>query len=200
MSQLKNRLQALSMLDSAFASTTDEELEALVAALPDDHRTSIDELCGARDGHFDDSASRLLAMRAHAARGRMNGGLEQVTAVLADPALAACIEALGDNADNPTEEQFLEIAPKLVDEFGLPAVRLMMAAAVAGEANASVMLTRLLKHDDTYALPPVEHTETALLPAPHADDDVKAKRKAAKERKQAEARARREQQLKARGR
>ena len=45
-------------------------------------------------------------------------------------------------------------------------------------------------------MPPVP----TLLPAPQADDETKARRKAAKERKQAEARARREQQLKARGR
>jgi hypothetical protein len=200
MSQLKNRLQALSMLDRAFASTTDDELEAMVTALPDDHRDALDELCGARDGHFDDSASRLLAMRAHVARGRMNGGLEQLSSVLVDACLAGCIEKLGDHADNPTEEQFLEAAPGLVEAFGLPTVRMMMASAIAGEANASVMLTRLLKHDETFALPAVERTETALLPAPHADDDIKAKRKAAKERKQADARARREQQLRARGR
>ena len=45
MSQLKTRLQALSLLDRAFASLTDDELEALVASLPDDHREAVDEIC-----------------------------------------------------------------------------------------------------------------------------------------------------------
>lgn len=200
MSQLKTRLQALSLLDRAFAATTDAELEALVAALPDDHRTAIDEMCGAREGGFDDAAARTMAMRGFAARGRMNGGLEQLCTVLTDPCLADCIERLGDNSDHPTEEQFLEVAPTLVESFGLATVRMMMATAIAGEAEASPMLTRLLKHDETLGLPPAEASEVTVRPAPHADDDVKAKRKAAKERKQAEARARREQQAKAKHR
>jgi hypothetical protein len=197
MSQLKNRLQGLSLLDRAFSSLTDAELEALVASLPDDHRDAIDSICGAKEGGFEDPAARTLAMRATASRGRMTGALEQIATVLGDPCLAKCIELLGDHSDNPTEPQLLEATPALIEEFGLGTVRLMLASSVAGEAAASVMLTRVLKHDDTLKLPPAEAVEVTLLPAPQADADLKAKRKAAKEKKQADARARREQQLKA---
>ena len=197
MSQLKNRLQGLSLLDRAFSSLTDAELEALVASLPDDHRDAIDSICGAKEGGFEDPAARTLAMRATASRGRMTGALEQIATVLGDPCLAKCIELLGDHSDNPTEPQLLEATPTLIEEFGVGTVRLMLASSVAGEAAASVMLTRVLKHDDTLKLPPAEAVEVTLLPAPQADDELKAKRKAAKEKKQAEARARREQQLKA---
>lgn len=198
MNQMKNRLQGLTLLDRAFTAMTDEELETLVAALDDDHREAIDSVCGAREGGFTDSATRILAMRATAARGRVNGGLEQVTTLLCDQCLADCIEALGDSADNPTEDELLEVAPALVDKHGVATVRLMMAGSVAGEAAASVALTRLLKHDETLALPPVEPEEVNVLPPPKADDDVKAKRKAAKAAKQADARARREQRARAR--
>lgn len=197
MSQLKNRLQALSLLDRAFAALTDAEIEALVASLPDDHREAVDQICGAKEGGFDDPAARTLAMRATASRGRMTGQLEQLSTVVTDPCLAKCIDMLGDNSDNPTEPQLLEVTPTLIEEFGIGATRLMLASSVAGEAAASAMLTRVLKHDDTLALPPAEAVATTLLPAPQADADLKAKRKAAKEKKQAEARARREQQLKA---
>lgn len=200
MSQLKTRLQALSLLDRAFSCITDDELVAMVAALPDDHRTTLDELCGAQDGGFTDAGARTLALRSTAARGRMNGVLEQVTTVLTDPCLASCIEALGDHADNPTEDQLLAATPALVEQYGVPTVRLMMAAAVAGEAQASVMLTRLLKQHDEFKLPPAPAVQTSLLPVRQADDETKAKRKAMKDRKAAEAKARREQQLKARGR
>ena len=54
MSQLKNRLQALSLLDRAFTAVTDSELEALIASLPDDHRSAIDEICEAPEGGFTD--------------------------------------------------------------------------------------------------------------------------------------------------
>lgn len=200
MSQLKNRLQALSLLDRAFAAMTDEELTALVATLPEDHVAALDELCGAHEGGFTDAAARVLAVRATAARGRMNGGLEQISTLVTDPALAKCIEALGDHSDHPTEEQLLEVTPGLVEEFGLATVRLMLASSVTGEAAAAEMLTRVLKHDETLALPPAERVDVEVLPARTADEDTKAKRKAAKEKKQADARKAREQQLKARHR
>lgn len=198
MNQMKNRLQGLTLLDRAFTAMTDSELESLVASLPEDHRTALDEICGAREGGFTESSSRLLAIRATAARGRLNGVLEQITTLLCDPCLADCIEALGDHSDNPTEAELLEATPALIDKHGLATVRMMMAGSVAGEAAASVILTRLLKHDETLALPPVEREEISVLPPPTADEELKAKRKAAKAAKQADAKARREQRERAR--
>jgi len=199
MNQMKNRLQGLTLLDRAFTAMTDEELEALVASLPEDHRKALDEICGARDEEgFTEAATRTVAIRSTAARGRLNGGLEQITTLLCDPCLAACVEALGDHADNPTEDELLDVTPALIDKYGLATVRLMMAGSVAGDAAASVALTRLLKHDETLALPPVEPEEVTVLPPPTADEEVKAKRKAAKLAKQAEAKQRREQQARAR--
>ncbi len=200
MSQMKNRLQALTLLDRAFSAISDDELAAAVAALPDDHREALDEVCGAREGGFSDPAARTLALRATAARGRVNGGLEQISTLISDPCLAKCIELLGDNSDNPTEAQLLEATPTLVKEFGVAVTRLMLATSVAGEAAASEMLTSVLKHDETLALPPAQKVEIELRPAPTADEAAKARRKAAKERKQAESAARRAQQLKAKHR
>lgn len=198
---MKNRLQALSLLDRAMLSITDAELEALVASLPDDHRDAIDKLCGAREGGFDDPAARTVALRATAARGRMSGALEQIATVLTDPCLADCIEQLGDKADHPAEADLEAVTPGLIERHGLATVRLTYAASVAGEASASVLLTRLLKHDEVLGLP----ARDEVAPAPvvlvnEADDETKARRRAAKERKQAEARARREQQARARNR
>ncbi len=137
MSQLKNRLQALSLLDRAFSAMTDEELASLVASLPEDHVNALDDLCGAREGGFTDADARNLAVRATVARGRMNGGLEQISTLITDPALAKCIELLGDNSDNPTEEQLLDATPTIVEAFGLATTRLMLASSVAGEAAAA---------------------------------------------------------------
>ncbi len=198
---MKTRLQALTLLDRALLAMTDAELETLVASLPDDHRTAIDQLCGAREGGFEDPATRTIALRNTVARGRVNGMLEQVSTVLTDPCLADCIEQLGDNSDNPTEAQLLEITPGLIERHGLATVRLTLAGSIAGEAAASVMLTRVLKHDETLALPARDAiAEAVVAPAPSADEETKAKRKAAKEAKQAEARKSREQAARARNR
>lgn len=200
MSQLKTRLHALTLLDRAFNAMTDDELAGTAAALPEEHLTAIDELCGAREGGFTDPAARTLAMRATAARGRMNGGLEQLCTMLTDPCLAKCIELLGENSDNPTHDQLQEVIPALIEEFGLADTRLMLACSVAGEAAASEMLIHVLKQDETLALPPAAKVEVTVLPARAADEETKAKRKAAKEKKQAEAAARRAQQAKAKHR
>ena len=195
---MKNRIQALSLLDRALATMTDEELETLVASLPDDHRNALDKLCGAHEGGFVDPAARTMGIRSTAVRGRMSGGLEQVATVLTDPCLADCITELGDASDNPTEDDLAAATPGLIERHGLATVRLTLAASVAGEAAASVLLTRLLKHDDVLGLPAREEVAAAPVLANEADDDTKARRKAAKELKQAEARARREQQARAR--
>jgi hypothetical protein len=199
---MKNRLQALSLLDRALLAMTDAELEALVATLPDDHREAIDKVCGARDeSGFEDPAARTVAIRATVARGRMTGALEQVATVLTDPCLADCIEQLGDASDNPSEAELAEVTPGLIERHGLATVRLTLAASVAGEAAASVLLTRLLKHDEVLGLPAREaEPEAPVVSAREADDETKARRKAAKERKQAESRLRREQQARARNR
>jgi hypothetical protein len=200
--QMKNRLQALSLLDRALLAMTDAELEALVATLPDDHRQTLDQLSGARDDDgFDDPSARTLALRSTVARGRMSGELEQIATVLTDPCLKDCIEQLGDASDNPTEADLAEVTPGLIERHGVAAVRLTLAASIAGEAAASVLLTRLLKHDDVLALPAREAEPAApVAAAREADDETKARRRAAKERKQADARLRREQQARARNR
>lgn len=197
---MKNRLQALSLLDRAMATMTDAELEALVATLPEDHVAALDKLAGAREGGFDDPAGRTVALRAAVARGRMSGALEQIATVLTDPCLAEIITELGDASDNPTEDELQAVLPAMIDKHGLATVRLTLAASVAGEAAASVMLTRVLKHDEVVGLPPAPEAAAPVVLSREADEETKAKRKAAKERKQAEARARREQALRAKNR
>lgn len=192
---MKNRLQALNLLDRALAAIDDTELEKVLAALPADHTEGLDEYMDAPEGGFASQADRVSAVRATAAKGRVNGGLEAIAAVLTDACLATCIELLGDHADNPSSEQLREVIPALSKDFGVGILRLTFAASVAGEAAASAVLIDLLRHDDDIKLPPANTpTGTPLLPAAKADDDTKARRKAAKEKKQAEAAKRRAQQ------
>lgn len=200
MNQMKTHLAALSLLDRALSAMTDEEVASLVETLPEGHVDTLDSLAGAPSGGFTDPSARVMAVRTAAARGRMNGTLEQIATILTDPCLARCITDLGDAADNPTEEQFLEVAPGLVEEYGMPAVRLMMATSVAGEASASAMLVRLLKGDGDHGLPPLAPREVVTLAPPKADDETRARRKAAKAAKQEAHRASREQAARARGR
>jgi hypothetical protein len=186
---MKTRLQSLGLLDRALAATTDEEIDALVAALDDDHREAVERLA---DGVSPE------AIREATIKGRVNGTLEGIAVVLADACLADCIEQLGDHADNPTSDQLREVLPGLVERHGLACTRLMLATTVVGEAPASAIVRDLLKNDDDVKLPPMEPRPIApIVHAPRVSDAereaVKAKRREMKLRRQAEARARREQ-------
>jgi hypothetical protein len=194
---MKTRLQSLGLLDRALRAATDDELDAIVAGLDDDHREAIERLVH--------GTATAEAIRSAAAKGRIDGTMESIALVLTDASLADCIEQLGKDSDNPTTDQLKAVLPGLIERHGLGTTRLMLASALAGEANASAVLRDLLKHDEVVALPPVEsHRPSPIVQAPQVSDverdAIKAKRQELRRKKQADARARREQAARARGR
>src|SRR5688572_20152749 len=84
--QVKSRLQALGLLDRTFANAADEDLDAAVAALDDEHRDALVKLVG--------DEPTAAEVRAAVARGRLDGTMESVALVLTDACLADCIEQL----------------------------------------------------------------------------------------------------------
>ena len=79
----------------------------------------------------------------------------------------------------------------------------MLASTLAGEAAASAVIRDLLKHDETVQLPPADTTSPG--PAARPPDTAERRREGpprvdVKRRRQAEARVRREQAARARGR
>ena len=194
--QMKNRMQALGLLDRAVKATTDEEIETAVAALDDDHRDGLETF-------VDDLTPESI--RAGVKAGRIDGGMEAIAAILTDACLADCIEQLGDHAENPSTDQLKDVLPGVVERHGLGVTRIMLAGTVAGEAPASAIIRDLLKNDETLALPKAEVTEIAPLVdtakrSTDEQDELRAKRKAAKKAKQDAERARREQSAAARRR
>ena len=191
---MKTRLQSLGLLDRALRATSDEELDTVVAALGDDHREAVERIAG--------GAVTAEAIRAAAAKGRIDGTMESLALVLTDAALADCIEQLGEHADNPTSDQLRGVLPGIIERHGLGITQVMLASTLVGEAAASAVIRDLLKHDDTIKLAPAETTSNgpAARPPDEASAEVKARRQDVKRRKQAEARARREQSARARHR
>lgn len=195
MNQAKSRLQALGLVDRALAATTDDELAALVAALSEEHTEAIERLV---------EGTTVDAIRAGAAKGRLNGTLETLVMVLTDACLADCIEQLGDHADNPSSDQLREVLPGVAERHGVAVTRLMLASTVAGEAPAAAIIRDLLKNDELVKLPPAESRPvTPIVQSPKVDEAeraaIKEKRRELKAKRQAEARARREQSLRDRG-
>lgn len=195
--QVKSRLQALGLLDRTFASAADDDLDAAVSALDEEHRDALVKLVG------DDASADEI--RATVARGRLDGTMESVALVLTDLCLADCIEQLGDHADHPSSDELREVLPGLVERHGLAITRMMLASTVAGEAPASAIIRDLLKNDELVKLPPAEQRPISpLVQAPAMDPDerakIKAKRAEMRKKKQEQARLRREQAAKARNR
>ena len=180
---MKTRLQSLGLLDRALRATTDEELDAVLAALGDDHREAVERLAG--------GAAAPDAVRDAATKGRIDGTMESLALVLTDACLADCIEQLGDHADNPSSDQLRAVLPGIIERHGLGMTRLMLASTLAGEAAAAAVIRDLLKHDDSVKLPPADADAPgpAARPPDAASAEVKARRLDVKRRKQAEARA-----------
>lgn len=201
MNQVKNRIASLALLDRAFRQLTDDTVVTLRANLDDEKREAFDKVAGAKDSS---DADLVAAVRSVAIKGRLNGNLERMSLLLSDACLSDCIEALGNSADDPSEEQLRDVIPGLVEKHGLATVQVMMASAVTGEAEASPILVRFLKHDEAWKLPPVETVTTAPVVATPTDNAeriaLREQRKARRAAEQEAARARRDQAQKARRR
>jgi hypothetical protein len=195
--QVKSRLQALGLLDRAFANASDEDLTGAIEALGDEHREALDELVGAE--------ADAAGVRDALVRGRLDGTMESIALVLTDLCLADCIEALGDDADRPTTDQLRDATPALIESHGLGITQLMMASTVAGEEPAAAIIRDLLKNDDALKLPPATPRPISpIVQAPKVSDEaraaIKAKRLELKKKKQEAARKSREQAARAKHR
>jgi hypothetical protein len=194
---VKNRMQALGLLDRSIKAATNEELAAAIEALDDDHREGLESFV---EGELD-----VDSVRAAVKTGRIDGTMEAIAAIISDAALATCIEQLGENADNPSTDQLKEVLPPIVEKHSLAVARIMLAATVAGEAPASAIIRDLLKNDDVMALPKVPESEAATVldtskrPADE-QDKLRAERKAAKAAKKDANRARKAQSASAKPR
>jgi hypothetical protein len=197
----KARLAALNQLERSVAVATDEEIEQLLGAMPEDHRAEVDRLCGP-----DAADAPVAALREAMKKGRVNGTAEALVVLLTDATLADTIEQLGDNADLPSHDDLQGVLPGVVERHGLAAVRMMLASAVAGDAPAKVTLQDILKHDPVLAMPKAPKAEPApreVPPPPTPEEEaeraaLKAQRAERKAKQKADAEARRQQAAAAR--
>ena len=140
-------------------------------------------------------------------RAQYRAALPYAAAVMAEPCLAAVIEALGDDADDPTREQLLAAVDSVAAEFDDVAVALMLASVADGDMAASDLCFDLLDTDERFGLtgwrthlreePAAVAPRTVAAAAPEQREARRAKklRDAEERRRQAEAKARAAEQV-----
>lgn len=190
------------MLDRAFRLLDDARIISLYESLEEESRDAVQHVASVK-GQDLDGAALVAAVKASAAKGRMNGDLERLAILLTDGCLSDCIEALGDRADDPSEAELRAVLPAIIAKHTLAVTQVMLASVVTGEALASPIITRILKNDEAWKLPPAEPVTAAPAPVRDAVDEaarqaLKEQRRARKLAEQEEARRRRAQQAAAR--
>ena len=123
-------------------------------------------------------------------RAQYRVALPYAAAVLAEPCLAAVIEALGEHADDPTREQLLAAVDAVGGEYDDVQVAVMLASVADGEMAASDLCFALLDTDERFGLTDwarFERPGTAAAPgeptAPEVvSDEQRAARRARKQR------------------
>jgi hypothetical protein len=143
----KDHVIRLARVEAEFRNLSDARFAELIAVLPEDAQTALSARSGGEAGAID-----IQVLRDAMRRARMKGFPDQVAAAITEPCLDACIAALGDKADFPTEAELAATLPGLVSTYGVATVRLMLASAALQDAPAAGSIQKLLKSNDIIAV------------------------------------------------
>jgi hypothetical protein len=78
--------------------------------------------------------------------------LALVGAAVSEECLAACIEQLGDHADDPTKEQLTDALDAIGADFSPSTMAVMLASVADSEMPASDLCLEILSNDDRFGL------------------------------------------------
>jgi hypothetical protein len=169
-------------LASALAQLSGDEINAAIAALGDgEHLTNLAQVLNVKKPALrahPDPASLLRARVRSGGPARATMAALEIAGLCAD----ACIDDLGDRADDPSHDDMVEVLPPLVEEFAAKIVTLMLAAYVAMDAPCAAVFDELLDTDERFVIgPPAPDaapapTHDPMPNAPPDDPEIEAKR------------------------
>jgi hypothetical protein len=138
---------------AAAEALDDDEVVSLIDSLTDDARRALAGALRVTTGAFRKARSpRELLLRSM--RRLPPNVRADVAHMLTIRCLDDAVEALGDDADDPTREQLDAALDPLVELHGIAATRLMLAATTAlPDAKARVVCAEVLATDPRFALP-----------------------------------------------
>ncbi|NDA54004.1 MAG: hypothetical protein EBX87_03410 [Actinobacteria bacterium] len=158
---------------AVFGTVSDESLNRLATALPENLRDTFARAVGLRRGSFDDLATLAASIRTGmvARKSIIDAGV-----LLSEPCTEFFVDTLGEASDDPSFDDLQSLIPTAIEKFGLDAVRLMAvqySVALGG-------FRRLVNEDERFKIP-----SAAAVPAAPVRDDAaqEAKRAARKARR-----------------
>ncbi|MFZ9306956.1 MAG: hypothetical protein ACO244_00280 [Ilumatobacteraceae bacterium] len=154
---------------AVFGTVSDESLNRLATALPENLRDTFARAVGLRRGSFDDPATLAANIRAGmvARKSIIDAGV-----LLSEPCTEFFVDTLGEASDDPSFDDLQSLIPTAIEKFGLDAVRLMAvqySVALGG-------FRRLVNEDERFKIP----SATAVPAAPVRDDAAQEAKRAAR--------------------
>jgi hypothetical protein len=139
-------------LVAALAQMSADDLNTAIAGLGDgEHMTNLAQVLNVKKPALKAHPDPQALLRARVRTG--GPGRAAVAALeVAGSCVDACIDDLGDRADDPSRDDMLEVLPPLVEEFGAKVVTLMLAAYVAIDAPCGDVFDELLDTDERFVI------------------------------------------------
>ena len=172
---------------AVIASISDESLAAMALAVDEKLRDPLARMLALPAGAFEEPAtlgSRLReAMKTR--RAHLDTGV-----VLGEAATNKAIDMLGDRSDDPSYEDLEMALPKLIEEFGLDAVRMMAIQYSVGLGG----FRKLVTQDERFQIPAAQSSAAPTTKVESADVAEKKRLRAERKQREKELRAKQRSQ------
>ena len=167
---------------AVIGSISDESLAAMALAVDEKVRDPLARMLALPAGAFDEPATlggRLReAMKTR--RAHLDTGV-----VLGEAATNKAIDMLGDRSDDPSYEDLQMALPKLIEEFGLDAVRMMAIQFSVGLGG----FRKLVANDERFQIPSSQSSTAPAAKTESAEDAEKKRLRAERKQREKELRA-----------
>ena len=161
---------------------SDESLAAMATAVEEKLRDPLARMLGLPAGAFDDPATLGARLRESmkTRKAHLDTGV-----VLGEAATNKAIEMLGDRSDDPSLEDLKMVLPKLIEEFGLDAVRMMAIQYSIGLGG----FRKLVATDERFQIPASQTSVSSATPLVKEQDAEKKRLRAERKQREKELRA-----------
>lgn len=167
---------------AVIGSISDESLAAMALAVDEKVRDPLARMLALPAGAFDEPATLGARLREamKTRRAHLDTGV-----VLGEAATNKAIDMLGDRSDDPSYEDLQMALPKLIEEFGLDAVRMMAIQFSVGLGG----FRKLVANDERFQIPTSQSSTVQATKTESADDVEKKRLRAERKQREKELRA-----------